>query len=142
MGGTAMLTLSDFAGEWRLSRSIKDLKFGQDGTLIGQATLTPDGENLCYCETGTLTLLSGAVMAAQRGYLWSPDQTGISVFFEDGSPFHRFDPTGEAIGSTHLCGADTYDVTYDFNGWPHWSATWRVTGPRKDYTSISHYIRP
>lgn len=135
------LNLSGFVGEWRLSRRITDAKYGQNGRLEGVATFSDHLDGLVYFENGKLTLDSGAMMQAERGYLWGADGTGIVVRFSDGSPFHRFDPTGQAMGTSHLCGADWYNVTYDFDAWPEWSATWTVTGPRKDYTSISHYKR-
>jgi hypothetical protein len=62
------------------------------------------------------------------------------VYFADGTFFHRFalSPQPEAA---HFCAPDQYDVTYNFTDWPHWSSTWRVKGPRKDYTMQSRYIR-
>lgn len=135
------LNLSDFVGEWRLSRQITDAKYGQNGRLTGTATFCDNADGLVYRENGKLTLDSGAVMQAERGYLWGADATGIVVRFSDGSPFHRFDLAGQAVGTSHLCGADWYNVIYDFHAWPNWTATWIVTGPRKDYTSVSCYTR-
>ena len=136
-----MLKLTDFVGSWTLARKIKDAKYGQDGTMKGVATFCADGAGLIYDETGDLTLNSGAKMQAERRYLWDADAIGIVVRFADEKPFHRFDPTGTAQGTSHLCGADWYNVIYDFSNWPAWSATWIVTGPRKDYTSTTHYQR-
>lgn len=124
-----------------MSRQITDAKYGQDGSLMGEAAFTASGQGLLYCETGTLTLKTSAKMQATRSYLWDADATGIIVRFDDEKPFHRFDLTATAQGTSHLCGADWYNVTYDFAAWPAWSATWAVQGPRKDYTSITHYNR-
>jgi hypothetical protein len=129
----------DFAGHWQLSRQITDALHGQDGRLEGRTAFVPNGRGLRYTETGQLTLISGAVMQATRSYLWDADNTGVVVRFDTGAPFHRFDLTGTTQGTSHLCGADMYLVTYDFTQWPAWTATWRVTGPRKNYTSISQY---
>lgn len=136
-----MLHLSDFRGIWVLSRQIKDVKYGQDGRMTGEARFDTIGAGLIYCETGTLSLASGAAMQAERRYLWDADATGVVVRFADEKPFHRFDLTDTAQGTSHLCGDDWYNVFYDFSHWPAWSATWIVTGPRKDYTSTTHYQR-
>ncbi|MDO7625575.1 MAG: DUF6314 family protein [Loktanella sp.] len=119
-----------------------DAKYGQDGTMTGTATFSPNGAGLLYCEKGILTLATGAQLQAERSYLWDTAGTDIAVRFADGKPFHGFTPDGSAIGTSHLCGADWYNVTYDFTAWPAWSATWIVTGPRKDYTSVTAYNRP
>lgn len=133
------LTATDFRGDWHLKRVITDRLGGMDGTLSGLATFTGAGDALIYDETGRLALASGPVMEATRRYLWSFDAEIVSVRFSDGAEFHTFSPIGAAIGTTHLCGADLYDVTYDFREWPVWTATWSVKGPRKDYTSVSRY---
>ncbi|MFT5630721.1 MAG: hypothetical protein ACI82I_001067 [Gammaproteobacteria bacterium] len=133
--------LADFLGDWRLTRQITDALHGQDGQLDGLARFASDGDGLHYTENGQLTLTTGAVLQADRTYLWNTDANGIAVRFADGTAFHRFDPIGHTTGTTHLCGADTYNVAYDFEHWPNWSATWNVTGPRKNYRSISRYNR-
>ena len=109
--------------------------------MMGQATFAPNGAGLRYVETGTLTLATGARLQAERSYLWDVNGVDINVRFADGSPFHRFTPDGAAKGTSHLCGADLYNVTYDVTRWPDWSATWAVTGPRKDYVSVTQYTR-
>lgn len=124
-----------------MTRQITDAKYGQDGSLFGKAAFTASGQGLLYRETGTLTLKAGAQMQATRSYLWDADAAGITVRFDDAKPFHRFDLTETAQGTSHLCGADWYNVTYDFTAWPAWSTKWAVQGPRKDYTSITHYNR-
>lgn len=134
-----MKVLGDFAGEWALSRQIADAKYGQNGKMIGKVSFAARDGGLIYRETGQLTLAAGAVMQAERSYLWDADDTGIVVRFADGAPFHRFDPVGQVQGTAHLCGDDWYNVTYDFTAWPNWQAKWVVTGPRKDYTSVTRY---
>jgi len=136
-----MIDLDDFKGAWTLSRTVTDAAYGQNGRLVGQATFVPQNTGLLYHEAGALTLASGAIMQAERSYIWLRDGAGIAVRFADGAAFHRFDPVGQAMGSQHHCGADLYNVTYDFSGWPQWSAAWSVVGPRKNYTSISNFNR-
>ena len=136
-----MLMAKDFLGDWQLDRVITDRLGTMNGTLTGVATLSGTGAHVSYDETGRLTLAAGPVMEATRRYLWAFEAGGVVVRFTDGADFHAFAPDGKAVGTTHLCGEDLYDVTYDFRDWPVWTATWSVKGPRKDYTSVSSYQR-
>jgi len=134
-----MIRLSDFIGDWQLQRRIHDDAYGQHGSLAGTARFHANGAVVDYHEQGRLTLAGGMTMQAERSYIWQPDPQGVTVKFADGAPFHRFDLGGKVKGTQHLCGADLYNVTYNFESWPAWSATWVVAGPRKNYTSVSHY---
>lgn len=131
----------DFAGVWQISRQITD-RLGPDGEFVGTAALVPTGDNgLHYRETGQLTLADGTPMMAERQYVWRFVDNRVAVAFADGAAFHTFLPAGQAAGSDHPCGADHYRVRYDFTQWPQWRATWTVNGPRKDYASVSEYVR-
>lgn len=135
-----MLQPSDFVGTWRLERHLDDRLGQMDGDLHGQAEFREVAAGaLSYAETGTLTLARGGTLVAERRYRWWWRDNDVAVFFDDGAPFHHFCPGGLVPGSAHLCGDDTYNVTYDFRDWPRWTATWEVTGPRKRYTSHSAY---
>ena len=135
------LAAADFAGTWRLSRRIDDARAGQVGLLEGRAVLTPVPGGLRYDEAGTLRYGAGPPLQALRRYLWAFAEGAVEVAFDDGRPFHRFVPEGRAAGTDHPCGADHYRVAYDFDHWPDWQATWRVTGPAKDYVLVSRYAR-
>ncbi|WP_296424170.1 DUF6314 family protein [Yoonia sp.] len=133
-------TSGDFAGGWQLRRMIADRLTGQDGQLTGTAHFADAGQGrLKYTETGQLRLGHGPVLAATRSYFWQFADDRVAVTFADGAAFHSFAPAGHAAGTDHPCGADFYTVRYDFTRWPEWQATWVVTGPRKDYSSVSVY---
>ncbi len=135
------LSLMDFEGDWRLKRVIEDRLAGQ-GVFEGTARFEIDGTGLRYVEEGTLTLGSARRMHAERSYIWQLGPDGlIEVFFDDGRPFHRFDPAQSGAGDRHLCDPDIYDVVYDFDTWPNWSSTWTVQGPRKDYVMRTSFVR-
>lgn len=135
-----MLGPTDFAGVWTLERKIVDHLGQMSGTLSGHAHWEQRAtETLDYHETGQLRLATGGVLTAERRYRWQWAGAEVAVFFADGAPFHSFRAEGITSGTTHLCGQDTYNVAYDFSAWPSWTATWRVTGPKKDYTSTSAY---
>lgn len=132
-----MRELWDFEGVWQVARSIDDARSGQQGGFDGTARFERDGEGLHYLEQGVMEL-GGTKFQAERRYLWRTDDAGIAVFFDDGRPFHTINDTSTAA---HWCDPDQYDVTYDFDSWPVWTAQWRVQGPRKDYVMVTTYRR-
>jgi len=136
-----MLVQGDFLGMWRLTRSIDDRLSGQTGDFRGSAVFRGCDSGLAYREDGKMRLGAGPVMTAQRQYHWAFEAKRVVVTFADGADFHSFVPAGKAAGTDHPCGDDFYRVAYDFTEWPRWQATWTVTGPRKDYTSVSRYQR-
>jgi hypothetical protein len=85
----------------------------------------------------TLSFGAAPPIQARRRYLWRETPEGQAVFFDDGRPFHRLGPNH--LADRHHCAPDLYDVTYDFSGWPHWTQSWRVTGPRKDMAIESRF---
>ncbi|MEL7013494.1 MAG: DUF6314 family protein [Pseudomonadota bacterium] len=132
-------SLMDFAGVWTITRRIEDRLAGL-GRFEGAAQFASDDAGLRYVEDGVLTLSTGASMRAERAYLWREGEAGlIDVLFDDGRPFHRFDPNAGGAGERHYCDPDIYDVVYEVDDWPNWSSTWTVTGPRKNYTLRSDY---
>lgn len=136
-----MLTLGDFKGGWRLTRQIDDAR-GPDATFTGTALFSPlGGDGLELVEQGRLVLRGQGAFQAERRYIWKQEGASVAVYFADGRDFHRFDPQGGTAQADHWCDPDTYEVQYDFTGWPVWEAQWRVTGPRKDYVMRSVYTR-
>jgi hypothetical protein len=137
-GGPARL--EDFAGRWRLTRRIADALAGAEGRLEGWAEFRPVSGGLVCEEKGLLSYGGGPPLQASRSYLWRAEAPGrIAVSFEDGRPFHVF-ALGPAAEAAHDCAPDRYHVAYDFSRWPAWRAVWTVTGPRKDYVSVSEYL--
>ncbi len=134
-----ILGRDDFAGVWQVARVITD-RLGPGGAFHGTVTMLPEvDDRLRYHEIGQLKLDSGPMMMAERRYLWRFTARKIAVTFSDGTAFHVFQPHGQAAGTEHVCGPDLYRVAYDFRHWPRWQATWTVTGPRKEFTSVSDY---
>lgn len=124
-----MITLADLCGSWRLTRQIIDHRAGQTGDVHGVCRWSEDGVGLIQHETGVMRFGTAPPMQASRAYLWRATGASLVVFFDDGRPFHRLGP-GQ-LHDRHHCPPDTYDVAYDFTGWPDWSQIWHVTGPRK-----------
>jgi len=135
------LTLHSFAGTWSIARRIDDFAARRLATLDGTATLSPAPWGLAYVETGTLHIEGQAPMAASRAYRWALRAGKIEVLFDDGRPFHVFDPSADRSSATFHCGDDEYRVIYTFSRWPGWRSIWRVIGPRKDYRLETEYAR-
>ncbi|EET47870.1 DUF6314 family protein [Thalassobium sp. R2A62] len=137
-----MLGPDDFRGTWQVSRVIADAASGTQSLFAGIAEFSEQGtDQLAYREQGQMTLPDGTTLAATRGYQWTFSKDRVWVGFEEGQPFHDFSPQGHEDGTEHLCINDLYRVRYDFAAFPVWSATYRVTGPRKDYNLRSLYHR-
>ena len=135
MTQTTPRRLADFAGDWRLDRRIEDA-LGAPARFEGRASWTPCAEGLLLLETGTLTIEGQGSFAAERRYLWADD---LNVCFDDGRFFHQVPARG---GDTeHWCDPDRYLVHYDFTGWPRFTTTWQVAGPRKSYRMVAVYTR-
>jgi hypothetical protein len=131
-----------FFGTFAVARTIQDRLSGEIVRFDGTATLErrSDGVGAKYAELGEMVQPSGVRFHAERSYLWHEDAGRIWVRFADGRDFHDFDPKIGGLASAHLCGADLYRGGYELSDWPRWSVTWDVSGPRKDYCSITTYV--
>jgi len=127
-------------GNWYINREIDDRYSEQKGKFVGTAAFTRQNTGLLYNESGDLTF-GETSLRASRAYQWSFDGLSVQVTYEDGSPFHDFTLDGSTAQAKHLCGQDIYYAKYDFYLPSRWTAVWTVSGPRKDYTSTSTYIR-
>lgn len=125
--------LTDFTGEWLIERQIEQIG-APAARFTGQAVFVRDGADLAYTEVGVLQILGQPPMHATRRYRWDAN---LNVYFDDGRFFHTVPSNGGA--TQHWCDPDQYDVSYDFSAWPHWSSTWKVQGPRKNYRMITQY---
>jgi hypothetical protein len=133
-----------FEGRWTLRRDITDHDSRWTGRLEGHAwfSRTGDLERLNYYEEGLLTFAGLREVTATRRYIWKfPSRDRVDIYFDDGRPFHSFDPSLAEDNADHLCDADLYEVRYRFSGDARWRAEWRVEGPRKDYRMVSFYTR-
>ena len=133
-------SLDDFVGRFTVSRRIEDRLAGAESRFEGEASIEMDGAGAVYRETGALSV-GAQRFTAERSYLWRPAGPRIEVLFADGRTFHDFDPETGGQATEHLCGADLYRGGYDFSEWTCWSLRWDVKGPRKDYTSVTWYVR-
>jgi hypothetical protein len=130
-------------GAWRIARTVKDARGGQNGGFDGMAVfaLLPDG-GLLLTESGTMRLGGYTGPAEQTyHYRFPDDPRRAEVFRHDGTLFHELDLTGGTAEAVHHCGADIYQGTFRVLGPDEWVVEWVVSGPRKDYQMVTRYYR-
>lgn len=136
--------MTRLAGAWSFNRVIE----GQ-GHMQGLATFTPlDAERLAYREQGRLRLLNGTELEAEREYVFCARDRGFDVYFKENPPrlFHTIELAasdgGALSGSAgHLCNLDHYQSTYAFCGDGGLIIRHVVSGPRKNYTMTTTFMR-
>lgn len=135
MADARQAQLSDFLGLWQVRREIRDAD-GSGARFSGTACWEMTGARALCSETGELQIGAGPSVRAERRYFWDQD---LNVYFDDGRFFHEVPPRGGDVA--HDCPPDTYRGRYDFSAWPAFELTWTVTGPRKDYRSVTRFFR-
>ncbi len=113
-----------------------------DGSVSWQKMPGSDADRtLLYREQGVIRLANYIGNASQT-YRYDFSSEGIAdIYFNDGRFFYTLDLTTSHCDVQHLCGADTYDGTFDAISDHEHHQIWRVTGPRKDYTSHTIFTR-
>jgi hypothetical protein len=142
--GDASDVMARLAGSWSFNRVIE----GQ-GSMRGIATFTHlDTERLAYREEGRLMLLNGTELEAEREYIFRKSDQGFDVYFKETPPrlFHTIElaaSDGDALSGSaeHLCNLDQYQSTYTFRADGSFVVRHVVSGPRKDYTMVTTYVR-
>ncbi|MES0823979.1 DUF6314 family protein [Ruegeria sp. SCP11] len=132
-------SLSDFEGNWSLSRTIHDARAGHVAQAEGHAVLHPSDDGLIYDEEVSLHIPGQAEMKGTRRYLWRDADDWIAIHFDDERYFHALKLGQSQSRDHHDCPPDSYDAVYDFSGWPIWSVSWTVKGPRKAYEMKTEY---
>jgi len=125
-----------FFGRWAVRRRILDRLTGSIQSFTGVAHVEPDR----FVEEGRFDSGSGSFIS-RRGYRLSWQGGNLSVRFPGGPHFITLgaDATQPV---RHLCGTDIYCGRFFFRSPDHWAEFWQVTGPRKNYVSLAHYLRP
>lgn len=119
-----------FEGTWVFNRSISG-----SGTSAGKATYIKEGsDTLLYREDGLFTNLDGVSFQNFRMYCYRLENGLISVYFTDGKPFHTLQFDGDKATGHHLCACDHYDAEYLFEAPDRFRLSYKVKGPKKDYT--------
>jgi hypothetical protein len=132
-------TLAFLRGAWSLERRLVDHRSGVRGSFTGEAEFlaTADPAVLRYEERGELSF-GGHAGPARRSLLYRARPGGAAdVCFADGREFYRLDLHSGQWTERYGCGPDEYLVSYLVRGPARLEERWQVTGPRKDYDSVT-----
>jgi hypothetical protein len=132
-------TFAFLRGRWGVQRRLADHRSGTSGTFTGDAEFaaTDDPAVLSYVERGELRF-GGHVGPATRTLVLIGRPGGAAdVRYADGREFYRLDLGPGCCQAEHRCGRDHYAVTYRVLAHDLLEESWRVTGPRKDYDSVT-----
>ncbi|PIE10565.1 MAG: hypothetical protein CSA72_08660 [Rhodobacterales bacterium] len=136
-----MSVISPFEGDWILERVVDDRRAGQTSRFEGRAEVKLEGSGAVLLESGRWVDGPYRGLGGERRYLWQADGARIAVLFDDGRPFHVWDPAQGGDCVPHWCDPDTYEGHYDLALPDHWRVTWQVRGPAKDYRMETLYRR-
>jgi hypothetical protein len=138
---------SALVGKWNLHRIISSY-----GSLYGSVQLSKRSDNILYYEEyGTLHLINGEKLSAERKYIYelSPKDGLLYIYYNDpwrqGDTLHclEFARRGTRIVASHKhkCGDDVYAVTFEMITSESIEINYQVTGPKKNYTIQSMFTR-
>lgn len=125
----------DFAGRWQVRRTVADHVNRQHHEFIGSAIITATS----FSESGELQI-DAAALEASRTYDLIMDDCGVIVCFSSGREFVRLSVATRQLVH-HYCGEDIYRGRFLFRNADSWAEFWRVSGPRKRYSSLTRYQR-
>lgn len=130
-----------FNGVWACERHVSNPHVVMCGRAVFEE-IAPHTRSLR--EDGSYTL-NGVEHTFFQSQTWVLDQGQLTIYTHEHKVLHVFD-AGEdwvlpcQLTHTHLCGEDTYEVVLDVLSPTHWRTQYQVTGPQKDYVSLTNYI--
>jgi hypothetical protein len=125
-------------GNWRLTRTVADLRTGRSGTVSGQLRLRAEGDRIGWDEQGTM-VWNGSRLPVSRAYQLRRAGDGWWLHFPDGRPFHPWRP-GQWVH--HPCREDSYRGLITITGPDLWRTRWEVEGPDKAQQIMTWLSRP
>jgi len=146
-GALPVNDLFDFLeGNWRLSRTLNDLRQNMPGVMSGQVEIKRKADRdakptLGYREEGELQF-GDYHETVTRCYEFSfPEPHLAWVCFEDGRVFHQLDLSNGYWEDAHQCGEDLYQGRFRVSSHDVWLSNWFVSGPAKELVLDNHYQR-
>lgn len=134
--------LAYLSGTWSLDRRLEDTALGVEGRFVGIARIDPVSEGrFRYHEEGLLEWQAHRGQASRTLLLAPVGPATVAFSFPDGRFFHLLQLRTDGYRALHECGDDRYEGTFSLLGPDTWSATWRVTGPRKALVLSGTYTR-
>ena len=136
---------SSLIGKWQLLRTINQTD--QVFTAKGTSSFTKvDDSTLFYQEECTLFMPdSKLIMTREYFYLYNKEKNQIEKYFSHNQKqSYLFYIVNTEYRGSHLCVKDMYKAKYSFEKLDkssEFTLTYQVTGPTKNYTSITTYTR-
>ena len=131
-------------GDWQFEREITG-----NGAMVGVASFTLlAADRAAYRETGTLTLIDGKILKAERRYLYERAKGGFAIYFADTEEiFQHVELLAGVEGAWrgvahHPCKDDLYESEYWFHRDGTFEIRHEVRGPKKNYRIRTMYQRP
>lgn len=128
-------------GIWRVERAVRGPQSAALSALRGTAEFTPAGGGMRYTEYGRLSFGDSAVLAERRFHYDFPTPDRAAVRFRCGQPFHDLDLTTGRDSVVHLRAGDVYRGRYRVDDPRTWWVCWWITGPRKNFRTLTRYRR-
>ncbi len=137
------LTLDDLIGTWRLWRTVFDRRTQKGSAMWGEATFSPGKEDeLVYVEEVMHRREGKGAYRAKQRYRYKLKEDKLEMYRCNEAPNTPFLtlPTEKLQGKAQ-CGADRYELDWNFKGTEMFLQRYRVLGPRKDYVIRSLFSR-
>ena len=129
-------------GKWNFHRTISNYGIIEGAATFKKSAIEP--HLLHYREEGVLKREDGEHFQVYRDYLYRYKNDRISVFFAEKTErlFHvlEFRDATTAV-ARHICSSDVYDATYKFRLEDEFELSYRVKGPKKDYSITTLFTR-
>lgn len=130
-------------GHWSFTRKFNN---GNCGNGIVEFK-NKNVNELEYIENGTLVVRDGKLLNASKKYIYMIFNEKLEIyFFENNKSLFqtiKFEKNNRSIHGTgfHKCGKDNYKSKYDFSLDGKFQIKHTVWGPKKNYTSITKFIK-
>ena len=136
-------TLDVLVGSWRLWRTVFDRRTRKTSAMWGKALFSPGKKSeLVYVEEVTHQQEDEKAYRAQQRYRYELKGNQLEMYRYDEAPKVPFLtlPIDKLRGKAH-CGADKYELDWNFKGAELFLQRYSVLGPRKDYVIRSLFSR-
>jgi len=131
-------------GHWIIERQVS----GRDGrgTMIGDAVFTSVSHNRLLAEEKGIFTMNGTDNEVYRSYIYELQDDRILILYNDphrkGDILHELFFEENALGECeashcHVCGQDTYDVSFKVLPNRRTEIHYMVKGPNKEYSTLS-----
>ncbi len=135
-------------GVWAFHRTLNNiLEQKLSGIVTGIAKFTPvkDQSNLLhYLETGVFVTESGTQHHVSKEYFFAYNDTTKHIekyFAQNGTKAGLFYVLSKDLTGEHLCIKDNYKANYSYpkDDFKEFTLKYEVSGPQKNYSSITRY---